>query len=383
MIGPSLDAVARVLLAPVGERTAPPGVVVAIAEGDDVRTGAAGVADVESDEPATTAHAQDLASVGKVLTTLATLALVGRGLLTLDTTVGAVLGERAGHASAATVEDLLRHRAGFRPWWPLYLEPGAAEDPVGVTLALPPLHEAGTTRIYSDLGMQVLGAVVARATGATFSDAVRALVLDPIGADTVTPGAPRVDLPALSGPEGDEIEREMVRSGTPYPVDRNDAAFAWRSGTIVREIADGNAFHVFRGAAGHAGWFADVAGLLRIASALADPSILAPDDGAIGTAALLASAVDDGQGLGVRRFDVTWRGRDRTLVGHPGFTGAFVAAAPEEGGHPPLRVALLANRLHGRPAPRRERLADIDDLWRRVLTVADPHLTTPTSGERP
>jgi CubicO group peptidase (beta-lactamase class C family) len=378
--GSSLTAVAADLLVPIDGRTPPAGVVLAVADGERVHVGAAGVADLDAGALVGPRHVQDVASVSKVLTTLAVLALVGRGELTLDSTLHRLLGDRAGVHGATTVEDLLRHRAGLLPWWPLYLEPDAAADPVAHALALPPLRGRDEERTYSDLGMQILGDVVARVAGLPFAAAVTDLVLRPLGATGVTPGAPAEGRPVLAGPDGDAIERDMVRSGVPYPVDRTDEGFAWRTHRIVAEPADGNAFHAFRGAAGHAGWFADVDGLLRIAAAIADPTIVGGDPAG---AAALSTTVDPGQGLGLRRYEVRWQGRDRVLLGHPGFTGAFVGATPADDDAPPVRIALLANRLHGRPAPGRDALTDTDILWRTALDAADTIIDPNPSGDRP
>jgi CubicO group peptidase (beta-lactamase class C family) len=374
----TLDPAATELLTDPSGRVAPPGIVLAIAEGDTVHTAAAGLSDVDSAEPATAAHAQDIGSVGKVLTTLAVLALVGRGGLALDTDLRRLLGTRSGGHADATVEDLLRHRAGLRPWWPLYLEAGAAEDPIAFALSLPAGAPRDTSRQYSDLGMLVLGEVVERVTGLPFVTAVQHLVLAPARCVTVTPAHPAAHLLALSGPDGDEIEREMVRSGHPYPVTPGGSDFPWRTGRLSRDIADGNAFHVFGGTAGHAGWFSDVSGLLQVATVLADPDSIGIDEA---TRRTMSISRDDGQSLGVRRYTVRWRGRDRDVLGHPGFTGAFVGTSAAVDGEPTLRVALLANRLHGVPAPARDRLVDVESLWRRAIASADALNTPITSGE--
>ncbi|WP_347756498.1 serine hydrolase domain-containing protein [Agrococcus sp. ProA11] len=379
MSGTQLQAAADAVVRRRADGQAPAAAVLAIAEGDDVHAASAGVADLELGEHASLGHAQDLASVSKVLTTLAVQALASRGELAMESTLGEMLGARAGEHRDATVDDLLRHRGGMRPWWPLYLDPTAVEDPVAAGLALAPAGQPGAARRYSDLGMQALGAVVQAVAGAPFADAVGELVLAPLAITSVTPGAPRDAAPTLTGPDGDAIEQSMVRTGRPYPVDVDDTGFGWRSSPVRRSIADGNAFHAFRGAAGHAGWFGDVDGLLRLAGALAVPAMLGISPR---HAQGLRIALDPGQGQGVRHYRVRWRGRDRLLIGHPGFTGAFVGAAAASGPDPALRIALLCNRLHGQPAPTIDHLVDVERLWRSALAEADTILH-PTTGGRP
>lgn len=355
----------------------PPGAVLAVSEGGARHVGARGIADLPTREAMTTAHAFDLASVSKALTTLALRRLIARGSLADDTTLGSVLGPRAGTVAASTIDDLMRHRSGLTEWWPLYLVPGASDDPIAAGLGLPPRYLPRAGRHYSDIGMQALGAVVARVAGAPLAHAVRELVLDPLGTATITPGAPASGTAAVSGPDGDAIEREMVRSGVPYPVGLAVDGFAWRTHALRGEVADGNAFHAFGGMAGHAGWFSDAAGLLRVAAALAEPAEHGFGDD---TASAFATALDDGQGQGLLHYRLRWRGRERLFVGHSGFTGTLIAAAPATPSEPAVLTVLLTNRLHGHPAPPHERLAAVETLWREAMTRANDLLHPPTGA---
>lgn len=373
-----LDAVVESLVAPRAGAHSPPAALLAVSVDGAVHRAAAGIADLARREPVGVAHAQDLASVSKVLTTLALQVLFSRGEVGPRTRLGEVLGARAGSHPDATLELLLRHRAGVRQWWPLYLEPDAAADPVATGLALPPLCPPDTAWHYSDLGMQALGAVVSTVCGGDFATAVRELVLDPLGAASVTAGEPAPGAPVLAGPDGDRIEQEMVASGDPYPVGMDGERFAWRTRPLLGEIADGNAFHAFRGAAGHAGWFGDLDGLLEVAGAIADPRRLGigPD-----VTRDLEVTVDEHQARGLRRYTIQWAGRDRIVFGHPGFTGAFVGASAACVDGPELRVALLSNRLHGAPPPTRQDLTAVEPQWREAMTHVDTILNATPTGE--
>ncbi|HIY66602.1 MAG TPA: hypothetical protein H9830_10035, partial [Candidatus Agrococcus pullicola] len=152
--------------------------------------------------------------------------------------------------------------------------------------------------------------------------------------------------------------------------------FSWRESIIRGETADCNAFHAFGGVAGHAGWFGDAAGLLRVAEALAEPALAAQLGAAHGPQPSGAFR----QGMGVRVYEHRWRGEQRTFVGHPGFTGTFVAAAPETPHAPRVLTVMLTNRLHGAPPPARTALAPVDDLWRRAVDAADRILHASGTG---
>jgi serine-type D-Ala-D-Ala carboxypeptidase len=387
------------LTAPQQDVIAPAGAAVVIAEGDQQIVSTAGFADLSTREVMTQEHVHDLASVSKLITTLALQRLFSLGEISAQHTLGRFFGANAGAHGEVTVHNLLRHRSGFREWWPLYLqgsetEAEAAADPITRILAMPPRYPRGTEWHYSDLGMQVAGAVIAQVTSRSLSEAVRELILNPLGASTVTAGKPYPGASVASGPLGDAIEQDMVASHTPYPVDdmtRAAAAeFPWREHQIRGEVADGNAFHAFgtgQGrAAGHAGWFGDADGLLRLAQALVEPK-------AVGirmeAAAQMRHTGDDSplrrssgftQGLGARLYTLPWRGEARTFIAHPGFTGTFLAAAPATENAPAVRAVMLTNRLHGSPLHTRTTLISVDQMWRRAMAAATSILHAP-AGE--
>ncbi|WP_157983809.1 serine hydrolase domain-containing protein [Nesterenkonia muleiensis] len=348
----------------------PPGAVLVVIEGDQRFVSVTGLADIETAEPMTEAHFHDLASVSKVLTTLTLQRLFSDGAAAPGDPLSRFLPEAGTHGEA-TLDDLLRHRAGFREWWPLYLMPH--EDPVAAALSLDPRYPRGRGRHYSDLGMQAVGAVISRITGLGFAEAVIELLLEPLGVETVTPGSPPPGAPVTSGQYGDAIERDMVTTSTPHPVDAGTQTaaerFPWRRHLIRGEIGDCNAFHAFGTAAGHAGWFADAAGLLRIAEVLANPQkagIRAETSASLSTEKDQV-AHDQGQGQGVRTYRMQWRGQQRVFLGHPGFTGTFIAAAPAVGEYAQVLSVLLTNRLHGSPVPGRAHLMPVDTMWRTAM----------------
>ena len=99
----------------------------------------------------------EVASVTKLLTSLAALAAVQSGRLALDQEIG------DHHLPAGvTARHLLAHASG------LPFEEGNTRPP-------------GTRRIYSNLGFRLLGEVVADAVGLSFEGWLRSAVLDPLG----------------------------------------------------------------------------------------------------------------------------------------------------------------------------------------------------------
>jgi CubicO group peptidase (beta-lactamase class C family) len=98
-----------------------------------------------------------LASVTKLLTTIAALVAVEEGSLDLDAPAG---------PAGATIRHLLAHASGLPP----------DDDGRAVPIARP-----GTRRIYSNVGFEVLGEQIAAATGVAFSAYAREAVCEPLG----------------------------------------------------------------------------------------------------------------------------------------------------------------------------------------------------------
>lgn len=339
-----MSAVERLVDELVAAPNGPAGMTVAIRHGgvDRVVVGGSrdGSADSAAAMTATTSH--DLASVTKVFTTAALVRLVGAGALRLDDRVASyVAAFDSPDKRHVTIAHLLEHRAGLWEWWPLYLAaPSATEpggDPAAVAAALPLRYPPGQGRHYSDLGFVVLGSVVATVTGTPFDRAVDELVLAPLGLDSARFGAP-VDAEVATGSRGDDVERRMLDTGTPYPVPfRSDSFTGWRTGPIAGAVSDGNAFHALGGVAAHAGLFSTAADLLALGSALGGTG---DEFDSATLAAFGAAGADPAQALGFRRYEFA-AVPGGVLLGHPGFVGCGIGWDPDGD----LVVALLSNRL--------------------------------------
>jgi CubicO group peptidase (beta-lactamase class C family) len=158
----------------------------------------------------------------------------------------------------------------------------------------------------------------------------------------------------------------MVHDATfGYRYDGDPDAWAgWRRYTLSGEVNDGNAFHAFGGAAGHAGLFATAADLRVLLQLLLDR-------GEYGGRRYLSAEVvetfltpaSDGQALG-------WQVPGNLPAGsfaHPGFTGTWVLGVPAEG----LAVVLLTNRQN-LGVDERGYYPDLGELQRAVAAIARP-----------
>ncbi|MEB8338820.1 serine hydrolase domain-containing protein [Streptomyces endophyticus] len=297
-------------------------------------------------EPMTTGTVFDLASVTKVAaTTAVAMRLVAAGRLDLDAPVGRHL---AGFRTSGdvrvrvTAAHLLAHRSGLPPWWPLYCRTTDRESALDLAERLPLETPPGSRRTYSDVGFMLLGRLVERVTGMGLATAFRQWVAEPL-ALTRTGFGPVPPATAAVCSDGDRIEAHMVETGRPYPVPFTTADFTgWRTTPVRGAAADCNTAHALAGVSGHAGLFAPLDELLRLASALVHDESFVP--AAVRSRFLaVADPRDPEQGLGFRRFTLDTPDGPVPMVGHDGFTGTHVAVATDR----PLALALAATRLHG------------------------------------
>lgn len=307
-----------------------------------VGTGRAGIAAAGArnlaGDPVTVSTWFDLASVTKLVTTVALIQLVSAGQVDL----GAAAGSYWPPAGDLVVSDLLSHSSGLPAWQPLYaaLGPGRQDRDAALRLAVSLPRDEPGRYCYSDLGFMVLGEVVAAVAGRPLPAALRSLVFDPLGVD-LRFAADLEGAEAAASSRGDEVERRMVATGEPYPI-RFPASFdRWRTYELVAEANDGNCYHGLGGVSGHAGLFGTVAALLGLGGELAAPTVL----DAATVEAFTQEGPHPGQALG---FRVRCLDDGRRLVYHPGFTGCALGFVPGEQAY-----AVATNRLlaQGSPIP--------------------------------
>ncbi|MBL8751213.1 MAG: serine hydrolase [Planctomycetes bacterium] len=143
-----------------------------------------------------------VASISKLFTATAAMALVERGLLDLDAPVSKYLPDfapRKPYGGTVTLRTLLGHRSGLVRESPVghYFDPSAPS--LSATVAslddTSLVFAPGREFKYSNPGFGVVGEIVARVHGTSFERAVRDLVLDPLDLRD-SDFAPRPDLVA-------------------------------------------------------------------------------------------------------------------------------------------------------------------------------------------
>jgi CubicO group peptidase (beta-lactamase class C family) len=258
-----------------------PGLVYVVARGDDVHVETVGTPAFDDTTPLDRSAIFRIASLTKPITAVATMSLVEEGVLRLDQPVDDLVPELADRrvlraldaelddtvpaARSITVEDLLSSRFGFGsvmapadtlpiqraeaalglqsiggPPWP----PGAhdVDGWIAALGSLPLMYQPGEQWLYNT-SSQVLGVVLARATGDPVGTVMRDRIFEPVGMhDTgfVVPAAQRHRLTTFYRPD---------ETGVPVLLD--DPASCWwgtpprfedASGWLVSTIDDYWAF---------------------------------------------------------------------------------------------------------------------------------------------
>ncbi|HYL60611.1 MAG TPA: serine hydrolase domain-containing protein [Candidatus Acidoferrales bacterium] len=333
-----------------------PGATIVVRRGADVAfEGAFGFRSIEpARSPAKVETVYDLSSLTKALaTTVAVMQLARDGKFRLDDRVTRFFPDFSVHGkTGVTFRQLLAHCSGLPAWRPFYQRIAGIEKAGRVNFMAsrgakeftyeeihrekpdaPPVTRA----IYSDLGFITLGETVEKVAGVALDRFCREKIFRPLGLRST-----------------DFIDISLVRSRRLEPVADMFAPTEYcpsRRRMLVGEVDDENAF-AMGGVAGHAGLFAPVREVDRIARELmacyAGRSDFVPqkivrefwtrDTAVPGSTWALGWDTPSAQGSSSGRHF------SPNAVGHLGFTGTSLWIEPER----EIAISMLTNRVHPR-----------------------------------
>lgn len=232
---------------------------VLLADGDQILVSeACGEASRRYHVPNTVETRFNIGSMDKMFTTVAAMQLVEAGKLSLDATLDQYLDESWLNRDAArrvTVWQLLTHTSGLTPdvAWQLEEQPRERyrelDDYKPLVRAAHVGFEPGSKFAYSNTGMLLMGAVIAKASGEDYFDYVRAHIFQPAGMTST--GSYAAD---------DPVERIAVGYSP------TSSAYGWRENTVknlLRGMPAGNSYST-------------VGDLHRFARALQSGKLLSP-----------------------------------------------------------------------------------------------------------
>ena len=270
----------------------------------------------------------DLASLSKVIgTTSAAMMLFDSGRLLLDASVQDYLPEFKGpDKDKVKVSNLLQHTSGLPAWLPLYKEAKGYEECLKRIYETPLEFTPGSRRVYSDLGMILLGEILTRAAGRPFDRYLADQLFGPMGLKST-----------LYKPPSEMLSRIAPTQDDP-----------WRGRVVRGEVHDENAY-AMGGVAGHAGLFSTTHDLAVFAQLMLNRGLydhrryFRPDTVDRFTGA--PGAKNGAEALGWQKpSDTGWTCRvfSPAANGHTGITGTSIWIDPQR----QLFIILLTNRVH-------------------------------------
>ena len=225
----------------------PPGAIAVVQVGKRTRVVSVGLGNVAGKSAPTANDVARIASVAKAYNGAITLALVSKGSLSLDATVGTVLPTLPSAWSAVTVAQLLQHTSGVPDYIkaPAFLEQFQADPQQVLTPTQlldyvanePLLFAPGSKYDYSDSDNIILGSMDEAVTNGTYQAALAQYITDPLK-------LPTTSLPLTSALSSPYLRGYDV-SGENGPEDVSTAlnpAAAWASGGILSTPAELNTF---------------------------------------------------------------------------------------------------------------------------------------------
>lgn len=182
-----------------------------------------GYRDREADDPMTTSVGFDIGSLVKPITAVAVLTAEEEGHLDTDDTLAEHFPDVPSEKRGITIDQLLRHRAGFQDYIGRDYELVNRAEALERILKAPLKHPPGSKRAYSNSGYTLLAIILERTTGRSYEAYVRDAVLDPVGVSGigyVLPPWPADDLAV-------GYEEEGKRWGTPVEQPWLDDGVSW------------------------------------------------------------------------------------------------------------------------------------------------------------
>jgi CubicO group peptidase (beta-lactamase class C family) len=217
------------------EETKTPGAALVLVRGEEVLLAKGfGVANVETGERVTPDHLFRLGSTTKLFTALALATLAERGEVDLARPIGATVPRLPAFASELTAHQLLSHTAGIKDEpadYGLHDESALAQFPRGWGEDYR-LSPPGVAFSYSNPGFALAGLLAEETTGKPYAEAVKDLLLAPLGMDRATfRPTEAMTRPFSQGHQVTEGRAEVVR---PF----SDDSRQWPNGFLMATASE-------------------------------------------------------------------------------------------------------------------------------------------------
>ncbi|WP_253949241.1 serine hydrolase [Mangrovicoccus sp. HB161399] len=225
---------------------AAPGIIAGVQTAEGRWSAAAGLADPDAGTPMEAGMHTRIGSVTKTFTGTLLMQLAERGDLSLDDTIGSYV-EDIPNGDAITLRQLADMTSGLANytltdtfWQAFAADPQRVYTPqelLGYAVPASPIFEPGGRFDYSNTNTVLLGLVIEKVTGAPVGDAMRSMIIGPLGLqDTIWPEAsPDLPEPYARGftLQGDDIPPEDPADATFW-----NPSWGWTAGEMISTLDD-------------------------------------------------------------------------------------------------------------------------------------------------
>ena len=228
----------QTFVADLMEQKKVPGAVVGVLHQGEVRTAGFGVTNIDHPLPVTDDTLFQIGSITKTFTGTAIMRLIEMNKLDLDATVHTYLPDFKVIDEAATKQARLRHLLTHMGGWvgDVFEDTGDGEDAlaqyVTILAEAEQLAPLGTVWSYNNAGFAVAGLIIEQVTGKSYEDALKELVLEPLGLEQSYLDAGQVMTHRFAT---GHYEREAgIQVAEPWPLPRSARAM----GGIICTVND-------------------------------------------------------------------------------------------------------------------------------------------------
>ncbi|HIE28405.1 TPA: class A beta-lactamase-related serine hydrolase [Candidatus Poribacteria bacterium] len=215
-----------------------PGVAVGILRKDKTYTAGFGVTNIDHPLSVTDETLFQIGSITKTFTGTAIMRLVEMGKLDLDATVRTYLPDFKVADETATSQATIRHLLTHTSGWAgdFFVDTGAGDDALPRYMAkmadLEQLAPIGSVFSYNNSGFYLAGYIIEQVTGKKYEDALKKLVLEPLGLENCRfdPG----DVMTHRFAVGHDVSEEYATVARPWPLPRA----AYPAGGITCHVKD-------------------------------------------------------------------------------------------------------------------------------------------------
>jgi CubicO group peptidase (beta-lactamase class C family) len=217
----------------------PGGTVIITRGGRTIYAAARGLADVEARRPIRPNSVFRLGSITKQFTAAVILQLVQEGKVSLDDPVTRFFPDYPQPGGSATVRQLLNHTSGIQsytsiPGWMVEANtnrPYTTAEAIAVFRGLPSPTPPGQVWAYNNSGYTLLGAIIEKATGKPWHQAIEERISRPLGLRTIGYGVDRETRP-------DMVRGYTAGDGAVRPALRIHMSVPHGAGALVGTVED-------------------------------------------------------------------------------------------------------------------------------------------------